>query len=174
MVEEMNHRANVRSRAHYGGHLGLLALLSVLVAAGCVTVMEERGVQSNWIPGWANLAKQQGAVFPAQAKTIENVDTVATFIVRFDSEPVLDEVGKSFRRDEAGARAVFADWQAKHPEVQGLILQRASYSGELILGLRRDDTQGRSAKDVLKALQAMDNNAYAELDGTATIGKSQE
>lgn len=170
MAEEINHR----KQSHYGGHLGLLALLSVLVAAGCVTVMEERGVQSNWIPGWANLAKQQGTVIPAQATTIEDADTVATFIVRFDDEPVLDAIGKSFRRDEAGARAAFADWQAEHPEVQGLILQRASYSGELILGLSRNDAQGRSAKDVLKALQAMDNNAYAELDGTATIGKSQE
>lgn len=170
----MTEQVNRRAKAHYGGHLGLLALLSVLVAAGCVTVMEERGVQSNWIPGWANLAKQQGTVIPAQATTIEDADTVATFIVRFDDEPVLSEIGKSFRRDEAGAREAFAKWQADHPDAQGLILKRASYSGELILALPRNDAAGRSAKDVIKALQAMENNAYAELDATASIQDARE
>lgn len=154
------------TRPHRGGQIGLVALLAMLVATGCVAWTEgtsEGGL--SFLPAWAQQGddgEQAPVIIPADAKTING--PAASFIVRFENEPVLSEIGKSFRRDGDGARAKFADWVKEHPEVEGLKLSRASYSGELILVLPSDDSQGRSPEDVLEALRGMDNLAYAELD----------
>ena len=55
-----------------------------------------------------------------------------------------------------------------HPQLQGLQLVRASYSGELILALPQDDPARRSVSDVIAALETMDNLAYAEVDSVAS------
>ena len=159
------------TRPHRGGQIGLVALIAMLLATGCVAWTEgtsEGGL--SFLPAWAQQDDdvQTPTAIPAEAQTISG--PAASFIVRFENEPVLSEIGKSFRRDSAAARTKFATWAEDHPEVQGLKLSRASYSGELILVLPSDDPQGRSPKDVLKALRAMENLAYAELDVMAKAG----
>lgn len=164
----MSTRTDRKGQTHLGGQFGLLALLCMLVATGCVALMDSDSTRTNWLPGWANVAKAQNGEIPAQGQTVTEAQDAATFIVRFDDEPVLDEVGKSFRRDEAGARAKFESWREGRAALEGLTLKRASFSGELILGLPIDSD--RSAKDVLKAMRAMDNLAYAEMDAMASTG----
>ena len=159
------------SKTHWGGHLGVIGLTTMLLFTSCVTVSEqsyEGGLA--WLPAWAQGGGADTADAPpnqlaAQARQINPAR--AQFIVRFADEPLLGDVGKSFRRDPKSARASYRRWQEQHPEMQGIELVRASYSGELILALPEDDTLGRNPQDVLDALTAMDTLVYAELDSTA-------
>ncbi len=111
----------------------------------------------------------QAQAVPAQAERI----SIATFIVRLKGEPELDAMAKSFRRDKAAAQQVFADWSADKPGLAGLMLESASYSGELIVGLPINDPAGRSPKDVIAAFEALDNLVYVELDAMARPGKGE-
>ena len=88
-------------------------------------------------------------------------------IVRFDDEPVLAEIGKSFRQDPEGARQKFRAWASGKPALAGLYLERASYSGELVLS----GGGGRSMSDTIAAIEAMDNVAYVEPDYSAKPSK---
>jgi len=142
----------------------------MLAVTSCVAVAQQGSSgYTSWLPAWGQLAQaRQQTEIPAQVTTINK--PVATFIVRFDNEPVLNEIGKTFRRDGAGARAKFATWCEDYPDLQDLALVRASYSGELILALPQNDPKNRSPRDVLNALQGMDNLAYAEIDEIAHPG----
>ena len=159
-----------KSAQHYGGQLGVAALLCMLSVTGCVTFTENapNGVFS-FLPSWSQSRVEPRNTLPAHAVQINA--PAATFIVRFDDEPELDVVCKNFRRDETGTRAAFRDWAADHPQLDGLHLVRASYSGELILGLPMDDPAGRTPGDVIAALETIDNLAYAEIDEMATTSK---
>lgn len=150
---------------HYGGHMGLAALLCMLSLTGCMAFTQTADSLSffpQWTKGQIEAAQLvQAQVTPTQAPA-------ATFIVRFNDEPELQQVCRNFRRDEAGTRASFNQWASAHPQLQGLQLVRASYSGELILALPKGDPNGRSASDVIAALETIDSLAYAEVDSIAS------
>lgn len=154
-------------KPHLGGHLGLTGLLVMLTATSCVALSEAQNeTRALWLPAWAQTAQPVSQpVHPATALTETSKET--TFIVRFENEPLLSDVGKSFRSDPKSAQASFKLWQKQHPDMQGIKLVRASYSGELILALPENDPLDRQAEDVLKALRAMDTLVYAEPDSLA-------
>lgn len=150
-------------------YFGLAILLGALALTGCVNYSHNASPGFvNWLPAWGSFGQRQVGIVTAQ--TASTAKPAATFIVRFNNEPVLTDIGKTFRRDGAGAQAKFATWQANHPSVQGLVLVRASYSGELLLGLPKNDPLNRTPRQVLAALRTMDNLAYAETDEIAHPG----
>ncbi|MEL7040658.1 MAG: hypothetical protein AAGL90_03990 [Pseudomonadota bacterium] len=144
-----------KARPHHGGHIGLTALLSMLLMAGCVALAERSSASSLF-------------AVSAQTNSQPSNAVAATFIVRFHDDPTLAQVSRNFRRDQAGTSAVYRDWAANHPQLSGLSLVRASYSGELILALPANDPAGRTPQDVIAALRTMPNLAYAEIDEMAT------
>ncbi len=152
-------------RPHYGGQMGLMALLCMLGVTGCMAFVDNSG-STSILPGWAQAASYSE---PVDATLISA--PAATFIVRFHDDPDLQYVSRNFRRDEAATRDVFRKWAAQYPELKGLNLVRASYSGELILSLPANDPAGRSPKDVIAALETMSNLAYAEIDSMATASE---
>jgi hypothetical protein len=163
----------IKPQPHRGGQIGLVALVAMLIATGCVAWTEKTSNGGlSFLPAWGQDRVETPQELPAEAETVSA--PAASFIVRFDNEPVLSEIGKSFRRDQAAARKKFAAWLEDHPALQGLRLSRASYSGELILILPSDDPKGRSPEDVLKTLNAMENLAYAELDVMAKASGGAE
>ena len=153
---------------HYGGQIGLLVLASMLALTGCVAFADQSG-SAGFLPGWSKGTSTANAILLADSTTAQA--PAATFIVRFKNEPALDPVYRNFRRDEAGTRSTFEAWAASHEQLEGLILVRASYSGELILGLPQNDPLGRSARDVIASLQTIDSLAYAEIDSIATTSE---
>ena len=153
---------------HYGGQIGMMALASMLVLTGCVAFADQSG-SVGFLPGWSKSAGSADAIVLAQSNAYPA--PAATFIVRFKNEPALDSVYRNFRRDEAGTRAAYKAWANAHSQLDGLFLVRASYSGELILGLPKNDPAGRSARDVVAALQTIDSLAYAEIDSIATTSE---
>lgn len=158
----------MKSDEHRGGQLGLIALVSMLAMTSCATFAQQnQSVGASWLPGWAQVARQKQTL-PAQGTTVEQPQ--ATFILRFNNEPVLDEICKNFRRDRAGSRAKFLVWSANHPELDGLVLASASYSGEIVLALPQNDFQNRTPQQVLSAIKGMDNLAYADIDAIAQTG----
>lgn len=150
---------------HYGGQMGIMALLCMLSLTGCMAFTEQTG-SLTFFPGWLQSQSERPQVVQAQGVVVSA--PAATFIVRFNNEPELDQVCRNFRRDEAGTRAAFQTWAADYSQLRGLLLVRASYSGELILALPKADPYGRSASDVIAALETIDNLAYAEIDSLAT------
>lgn len=161
------------AKPHLGGHLGLTGLVIMLLFTGCVAVAEQRSeAGAHWLPAWAQTTSQTGATTdPAGTTHTDTADAEDAsdmlFIVRFENEPLLGDVGKAFRRDPKSAQDSFKLWQKQNPDMQGLRLVRASYSGELILALASDDPQGRQAGDVLRSLRAMPTLIYAEPDSLA-------
>lgn len=154
--------------SHYGGQLGLLVLASMLALTGCMAFADQSG-SAGFLPGWAKGTATSGSIVLADSSAAQA--PAATFIVRFKNEPALDPVYRNFRRDEAGTRSAFKAWAASHDQLTGLVLVRASYSGELILGLPKNDPHGRSAREVIAALQTIDSLAYAEIDSIATTSE---
>lgn len=97
----------------------------------------------------------------------------AAFVVRFNDLPELDAHLKQFRKDKAGSRAAFAKWAAKHPELNGLTLERVNYSGEVILNYRGADdaNPATNAKEIQARLNGLSFVRYANPDFTAFPGK---
>ena len=155
---------------HYGGHIGLIALLSMLTVTGCVAFTNQNAA-FGFLPALPQASFQQPALGVAQANLVRA--DAATFIVRFNDEPELQQVYRNFRRDEAATRQAYKDWASNHPQLKNLYLVRASYSGELILALPANDPAGRTARDVIAALQSMDNIAYAEIDSMASANEGK-
>jgi len=162
------HAQSQADEADYSWPLGIFTLLAVLALSSCVGFGGSGSPAMGWLPGWSQVAVAQKTEIPAQARTVAH--PAATFIVRFDTDPVITDICRTFRRDGAGARAKFTRWSTKYPELAGLTLYRASYSGELLLALPHNDPNRRTPKQVLTALQTMDNLAYAELDEIAHPG----
>lgn len=165
MGEEGNLMQRTQHLPHYGGQMGLTALLCMLSLTGCMA-FTQKAESLTFFPQWTNSQIEAAQIVKAQATPV--LAPAATFIVRFNNEPDLTPVYRNFRRDEAGTRATFQRWATSHPQLQGLQLVRASYSGELILALPQDDPARRSVSDVIAALETMDNLAYAEVDSVAS------
>lgn len=158
-------------KPHYGGQLGLLGLLAMLGLTGCMALTEAMPAGASWMPGWAQQTSGDApAILPAQAVT--EAEMKAVYIVRFEADPELTPVGRTFRKDADSARTAFADWAAERPALEDLKLIRASYSGELILGLPSDSA--RAPEAVLDGLNAMENLIYAERDVMAGVGQNGE
>ena len=157
--------ATSRETPHYGGQIGLVALVCMLFATGCVTFTDTNG-SLTFLPTFAQSSTDRPTLVTAQSVPVSA--PAATFIVKFNNVPELTPVYRNFRRDEAGTRAVYRDWAAQYRALEGLHLVRASYSGELILALPKNDPAGRSPRDVIAALETMDNLAYAEVDSIAS------
>lgn len=166
--------ATSETTPHYGGQIGLATLLCMLSLTGCMTLTEQTGSLS-FFPGWVAPAAEQSAQRPVvvEAQAIQISAPAATFIVRFQDDPALQQVCRNFRRDETGTRAAFREWASSHAQLTGLQLVRASYSGELILALPSNDPAGRSPADVIAALETMDNLVYAEIDSMASANSER-
>lgn len=145
-------------------------IVSALCITGCVALTDS-GHPLGLFPAWSQSNFHQQPIMPAEAKLVKA--PVATFIVRFHDEPELDEIARNFRRDEEAMRRAYQAWALKHDALNGLQLVRASYSGELILALPAEDTSGRSARDVIVALETIDNLAYAEIDTMASASRGE-
>lgn len=156
---------------HYGGQIGMAALLCMLFATGCVTFTDKSGSLS-FLPGWAQ-SSSETAPAVMQASVVQTSAPAATFIVRFNDEPDLVTVYRNFRRDEPATRAAYQKWASNHRQLKGLYLVRSSYSGELILALPQDDPLGRSPRDVIAALETIASLEYAEIDSVATASKGK-
>lgn len=155
-------------KPHYGGHLGLIGLLAMIGITGCVAFTERMASTNAWMPSWAQQTSGEAPVLkPAQAVTEDNMKAV--FIVRFEADPDLSPVGKTFRKDEAASRDTFSKWAEDRQQLNGLKLISASYSGEFILGLPEDSD--RTPDEVLESINSMDNLVYAERDVMAGVGK---
>lgn len=153
----------------FGEQLGLLSLLAALALSSCAAWSYDT-TSANWLPGWSQVKKSQNIVLAQQSIA---ATPAATFIVRFNDEPVISEICKNYRRDTAAAETRFAAWAKQHPQLEGLTLLRASYSGELILALPKNARNSRTPSQVLTALKAMDNLAYAEIDAVAQSGQGK-
>ena len=150
------------------GRKSIAMLVCAFAVTGCMALGDSNG-SLGLMPAWSQPASSQQAITVAQANLV-NAHT-ATFIVRFKNEPELEQVCRNFRRDEAGTRAAYRAWAAQYAPLRGLELVRASYSGELILALPANDQSGRSARDVIAALETLDNLAYAEIDSMASTSE---
>lgn len=111
-------------------------------------------------------APEEGDVFTAQSSPLAATAAFA-IIVKFRNEPEIADLGKTFRKDPEGTRAQFRAWAADKPALRGLVLERASYSGELVL----TGSGSRDVKDVIAAIEAMDNVVYVEPDYSAQPSK---
>lgn len=152
------------------GQKVLVTLLSAFALTGCVGF---GGSSSGlgFMPAWAQPTAAQNAIAVSQSNLVNA--NAATFIVRFNDEPELEQVCRNFRRDEAGTRQAYQAWAAQHDALRGLELVRASYSGELILALPANDPAGRTAREVIAALESLDNLAYAEIDSMASASEGE-
>lgn len=154
----------------YGGHTGLAASICMLSLTGCMAFTQKAESLTFYPPVTRTQVETaqliQGPAIPPRAPA-------ATFIVRFNGEPELEQVCRNFRRDEAGTRATFQNWAADHPQLQGLRLVRASYSGELILALPQSDPAQRSPADIIAALETIESLAYAEVDSLASTNEER-
>jgi len=158
-------------KPHYGGQLGLLGLLCMLALTGCMTLADRMPGAMSWMPVMAQQTSTSTPT-PQPTEAISEADMKAVYIVRFEADPELTPVGRTFRKNTAGARATYQEWASTRPALKDLQLIRASYSGELILGLPK--ASDREARAVLEDLQAMDNLAYAERDVMALPGQKGE
>jgi len=160
------------AKPHYGGHLGLTGLLVMLAATGCVAMTEQASVSRfHGLPGLSQTAPVLRPISrPSQTRPKLKPET-ATFIVRFEDEPLLRDIGRTFRQDEPAAKAIFRQWQSQQPQLEGLELVLASMSGDMLLALPEDDPQQRTPEDVLRALRTMDTLVYAEPDSMVEINQ---
>lgn len=165
MGDEGNRMERSENLPHYGGHMGLSALICMLSLTGCMA-FSQTADSLPFFPQWTTGQIEAAQVVKAQTTPVSA--PAATFIVRFKNEPELEQVYRNFRRDEAGTRAAYNQWATAHPQLRGLQLVRASYSGELILALPKNDPAGRSVSDVIAALETIDSLAYAEVDSIAS------
>lgn len=167
------------TRTYSGGQIGL-AVIGVFLCAACgVAWLSTSDGGPDDALTFASSTHPPDAVRSKPAVTTEPEDetfSVQTagpsgpafaLIVKFDGEPVLDEIAKTFRKDPDGSRAKFRDWASGKPALRGLTLERASYSGELVL----TGGAGLNARDTMAAIEAMDNVAYVEPDYSAQPSK---
>ena len=154
-------RLNLYRRARQA----VIASLGVFMLTGCVG-FSNTGSGLGFMPAWSQPVTAQQSVAVSQSGLINAA--AATFIVKFNNEPALEQVCRNFRRDEVATRKIFNTWAAQHPQLKGVKLVRASYSGDLILALPANDPEGRTARDVIAALETLPNLAYAEIDSMAS------
>lgn len=159
------------------GQIGIAAVgVSLCAACGVAWLSGSPGPSTSFVPTQSTTATSTSATTTPEGETdVVSVQSspqlsdagAFALIVKFRDEPVLDEIGKTFRKDPEGMRQKFRDWAAGKPALSGLELERASYSGELVL----TGTGSQSMKDAIAAIEAMDNVAYVEPDYTAKPSK---
>ncbi|WP_300391120.1 hypothetical protein [Henriciella sp.] len=161
----MSERNSTSTKSQLG-----IAAIGVSLCAAC-------GVA--WLGGGGDSTSPSMSFAPTQSTATSSDDGKVTaqsaggysaqyaIIVKFENEPVTQEIGKTFRKDPEGTRQRFREWAADKPALQGLSLERASYSGELVL----TGSGARSVDDVIRGILAMDNVAYAEPDYIAEPSK---
>lgn len=165
--------ATSKETPHYGGQIGLVALLCMLSVTGCVAFT---GSDSSigFLPKWAQKRIDTPIIIPAtNTQAAKPAEPAATFIVKFKNEPDLETVYRNFRRDEAGTRAAYAAWAAGHAPLKGLDFVRASYSGELVLALPKNDPAGRSVRDVIAQVETIDSLDFIEIDSVARASEGK-
>lgn len=157
---------------------GLIAVLCAaffvagLVSGPATATPQLRQIQQSWMPDWSAWQQRfQRLQSQAVKGTSEPAKPSVTFIVRLKGETEIDQACKMFGKDADGARALFKTWASRHRGLQGLTLERASYSGDIVVGLPENDPYDRSARDVLSAFQALDSIVYAEVDAYANPTK---
>ncbi|MGB3627058.1 MAG: hypothetical protein WA989_14600 [Henriciella sp.] len=181
------HKHSMESRRYYGGQIGL-AVVAVSVCTACGVAWLSGGDDASLSYAPAGTERSEPAETTAgtpearidvqrpdaasdddrvRVATADNSVPQYTLIVRFDDEPVLDEIGRSFRKDPDAARARFARWAAGKSALRGLRLERASYAGELVL----TNSGPRSRDQAIAEIEAMDNIAYVEPDYSAEASK---
>ncbi|MEO0607284.1 MAG: hypothetical protein AAFY82_03575, partial [Pseudomonadota bacterium] len=152
---------------HYGGQIGLVALLCMLSVTGCVAFTGTDG-SIGFLPNWAQKRIDGPVLIPATNTQAVSISApAATFIVKFENEPALETVYRNFRRDEEATRAAYQAWAAGHAQLKGLALVRASYSGELVLALPQNDPLKRSVRDVITQVETIETLDYIEIDSVA-------
>lgn len=109
----------------------------------------------------------QGGTAPIAVTEAGGVD----FIVRFEKLPEIEACQAAWRSDPEQARAMFLDWSSAYPELSGLRLKKASYSGELVLtwtGGGSDPSRAdiMAARDRIVSLPIV---RYADPDFTARV-----
>ena len=173
----MSKRKDDKDKSHHGSQVGIAAVGVSLCAACGVAWLSGSDTPSSgaaFAPAQTTTSTST-AVKPASAGDPDAVQAQASsadaaqyaIIVKFKDEPVIDEIGKTFRKDPDAVRARFRDWAADKPALRGLTLERASYSGELVL----TGTGSRSMDEAISAIKAMDNVAYVEPDYSAQPSK---
>lgn len=155
---------------HLGGQFGLVGLMSMLCVTGCVTFSEPNS-SYGFLPQWLQFRLDQPVISARQAAPVS--EPAATFIARFNDEPELEQICRNFRRNETAARDAFSNWAKAYHQLDGLQLVRASYSGELILGLPKNDPAGRSPRDVIAAVQTIQSLDYIEIDSIARASERE-
>lgn len=178
----------VGTKHYYGGQIGL-AVVAISVCSACGVAWLSGGSDTTLAYAPSSTERSEPAESAAtntsdvrtdaqaagaasdddrvKVATADNSGPKFALIVRFDDEPVLDELARNFRKDPDAARARFAQWAADKPALKGLILERASYSGELVLTNSGPRTRDQAIKDI----EAMDNIAYVEPDYSAETSK---
>ena len=162
------------------GQIGIAAVgVSLCAACGVawLTGSDTPATTTSFAPAQSTVSSSSSAsaAKPASASDTEAVQTQSAsadaaqyaIIVKFRDEPVIDEIGKTFRKDPDSVRARFSAWASDKPALRGLTLERASYSGELVLTGSGSPTMD----EAISAIEAMDNVAYVEPDYSAQPSK---
>ena len=117
------------------------------------------------IPGLPTIAENQAGVGGGVQLGVE-------IVVKFKDDAAVKDICDLFWRDPVAARAKFREAQPEWPAFEGLVLDRVTYSNELVLvsaGAADADTMRKAAR----AIQAMPAIAYAEPNTTAQPGDRQ-
>lgn len=174
----MTNSKDTSSKHWPGGQIGIAAVgVSLCAACGVAWLNggDNSSTASSFAPAQTSTSSsaandapvpEEGDVFTAQSSPLAATATFA-IIVKFRNEPEIADLGKTFRKDPEGTRAKFRAWAADKPALRGLTLERASYSGELVL----TGSGSRDMKEVIASIEAMDNVAYVEPDYSAQPSK---
>jgi len=175
----VNEPEETSTKTQYGGQIGI-AVIGVFLCAACgMAWLADNNDGPDGALSFTSATTSRDAVHTAPAAATQqgeerfSVQSTAqaapefALIVKFDGEPVLDEIGKTFRKDPESSRARFREWAAGKSALDGLTLERASYSGELVL----TGSGSRTLNDTMAAIEAMDNVAYVEPDYSAKPSK---
>ena len=158
-----------------GSQIGIAAVgVSLCAACGVAWLSSDdsSSTSASFAPAQnqtASSANSERAADSAETFTVQSAPVAAQYaiIVKFKGEPEIEEIGKTFRKDPEGTRARFQAWAAGKPALRGLSLERASYSGELVL----TGSGSPGMKEAIAAIEAMDNVAYVEPDYSARPSK---
>lgn len=95
-------------------------------------------------------------------------DRRARFIVRIRGVDAIDQIIATYPKDKSTAQSLFLKWSGGRSELTGFKLDRASYSGELILIYSERDGK-RPVETAQKDLLSIEQVRYADLDEVVTI-----
>lgn len=95
-------------------------------------------------------------------------DRRARFIVRISGVDAIDQIIATYPKDKSKAQSLFLKWSGGRSELTGFKLDRASYSGELIL-IYSEREGKRPVETAQKDLLSIERVRYADLDEVVTI-----